>query len=639
LLSQLLGFPRHLSQHVGGFIITQDPLLEMVPVENAAMADRTVIQWDKTDLEALGLMKVDILALGMLTAIRKTIDYINQLNPNQLNPNQSNTNQQNTKPLNKQQLNHGQSGRGKFSMADIPREDDANVYRMLQQADSVGLFQVESRAQMNMLPRLKPEKYYDLVVQVAIVRPGPIHGDMVHPYLKRKNGEEAPDVPLKELEPILARTFGVPIFQEQVIAMAMVGAGFNAEEAEELRRSMASWKKQGHMGSLRHKMSANLLAKGITQEYVDRICRQIEGFGEYGFPESHAASFALLAYISAWLKYYYPAAFCCGLLNSQPMGFYQPWQLIQDAQRHGVTVLPVDINKSHWDYSLEPCTEEKSSTKQEPLTRQEHLTRQKPSAKQKSLARKGPTTNKVTPAQEAALRCGFRSVKGLSQAAAEAIIEQRPSSGYQSVAEVMQRSQLQRDDLEKLASANAFACLGKHRYQQRWDVSAHGFYQNLFYQHFFYQQLSASQQLTAPSRIESIFEDHSNTGVILNDHPLAWLRDQAALDDCVQASSLHTIQPNQEIFVAGVVVNRQRPGTSSGVTFVTLEDETGSVNVVVWLQTALRQMETLVKARLLKIYGKVEKDAGGAVIHLIAYRLIDITAELNQLEAKSRDFH
>ncbi len=565
LLRQLLGFPRHLSQHVGGFIISQGPLIEMVPVENAAMADRTVIQWDKDDLEALGLMKVDILALGMLTAIQKTLSYISDL-------------------------------KGKpFRIGDLPKEDDPAVFASLQKADSVGLFQVESRAQMNMLPRLKPEKYYDLVVQVAIVRPGPIHGDMVHPYLRRKNNEEEPDVPLKELEPILERTFGVPIFQEQVIAIAMVGAGFNAEEAEDLRRSMASWKKQGHIGSLRHKLSESLLQRGIPEEYVERICRQIEGFGEYGFPESHAASFALLAYVSAWLKYYYPADFCCGLLNSQPMGFYQPWQLIQDAQRHGATIGPVDINRSTWDSRLE---------------------------------------QDINHPKESTLRLGFRLVKGLSNGAGEAIEIQRPTSGFRSITHMMQLTQLHRDDLEALASANAFACFGEHRYQQRWDVSGHQFYHRLFA-----GQEPASQELAAPNRIENIVEDHATTGVILSDHPMAYLRDQAVLEDCRCAETLPGIQPNQEIFVAGVVVNRQRPGTSAGVTFVTLEDETGSINVVVWLQTALKQMETLVKAKLLKIYGKVEKDAGGAVIHLIAYKLFDISAELDRLAAKSRDYH
>ncbi len=565
LLPQLQGFPRHLSQHVGGFIISQGPLIDLVPIENASMADRTVIQWDKDDLESLKLMKVDILALGMLTAIRKSLDYIS-----------------------------GYKGQP-LTMADIPKHDDPLVYGMLQKADTIGLFQVESRAQMNMLPRLKPKEYYDLVVQVAIVRPGPIHGDMVHPYLKRKNHQEEPDVPLPELKPILERTFGVPIFQEQVIAIAMVGADFNADEAEDLRRSMASWKKQGHMNRLRRKLTERLLAKGVTQEYADRLCRQIEGFGEYGFPESHAASFALLAYISGWLKYYHPAAFLCGLLNSQPMGFYRPWQLVQDAQRHGVAVLPVDINCSTWDHYL-----------------QTH-----PDA-----------------SQEGSVRMGFRSVKGLSQEAAETIVCLRPTHGFRTMNEVMNLPAVGRDDLEALASANAFQGLGKHRYQQRWEASAFHFYHQLFM-----DLEPPSNELTAPGRLDNIIEDYSSTAVILSDHPMAYLREQSALEDCSSAESLYGFDAGKEVFVAGVVTNRQRPGTSAGVTFVTLEDETGSINVVIWLQTALRQMETLVKARLLKIYGKIDKDAGGEVVHVIAYKLFDLSEQLVRLESKSRDFH
>ncbi|WP_020406929.1 error-prone DNA polymerase [Hahella ganghwensis] len=565
LLPQLLGFPRHLSQHVGGFVISQGPLIELVPIENAAMENRTVIQWDKEDLESLQLMKVDVLALGMLTAIRKTLEYISE-----------------------------RKGYD-FTMADIPKDGDDKVYGMLQKADTVGLFQVESRAQMNMLPRLRPEKYYDLVVQVAIVRPGPIHGDMVHPYLKGKNEGKKQEVPLKELTPILARTFGVPIFQEQVIAIAMVGADFTADEAEDLRRSMASWKKQGHMNQLRTKLTERLLGKGVNQDYIDRLCRQIEGFGEYGFPESHAASFALLAYISAWLKYYYPAAFLCGLLNSQPMGFYRPWQLVQDAQRHGVIVMPVDINHSHWDHQLQP--------------------------------------HQNSP-EEGALRLGFRSVKGLSQHSANTLTYNRPEQGYQTMNEVMNLPGISREDLEALASANAFQGLGKHRYQQRWEASAHHFYNQLFM-----NLEPPSQPLSAPNRLDEIIEEHSSTGVILNDHPMAYLREHSILEDCVSAEDLYHIAPEKEIYVAGVVINRQRPGTSAGVTFVTLEDETGSINVIVWLQTALNQMKDLVKARLLKVYGKVDKDAGGEVIHVVAYKLFDLTHQLMRLESRSRDFH
>ncbi len=564
LLTQLVGFPRHLSQHVGGFVISEPPLIDLVPIENAAMADRTVIQWDKEDLEALGLMKVDVLALGMLTALRKCFAYISDLRQ---------------RP---------------FTMSDIEKEDP-QIYRMLQRADTVGLFQVESRAQMNMLPRLRPEKYYDLVVQIAIVRPGPIHGDMVHPYLRRKHGEEDKDVPLKELEPVLDRTYGVPIFQEQVIALAIKGADFTPDEAEELRRSMASWKREGHMHRLRQKLTTNLLGKGLSEEYVERICRQIEGFGEYGFPESHAASFALLAYTSAWLKHYYPTAFLCALLNSQPMGFYRPWQLIQDARRHGVTVLPVDINQSDWDAKLEPA---------------------------------------AATDREGALRLGFRSVKGLSQTVAEQICRQRPPRGYGSMEALFSIAGIEREALETLASANALASLGGHRFQQRWQTSGLAFYSGLFS-----GQVGEEYQIRQPSRTEDLFEDHASLGFSLGDHPMALLRDQGVLGDCVAAEQLAGITSGTELYVAGVVVNRQRPKTSAGVTFLTLEDETGSINIIVWLQNALRQMEELVKARILKIYGLMEQDRSGGVIHVIAYRLFDISSQLGRFNSKSRDFH
>lgn len=590
LLQELLGFPRHLSQHVGGFVITEGLLTDIVPVENTSMPDRTVIQWDKDDLEALGLMKVDILALGMLTAIRKTMALIST-----------------------------RQG-APFGMTDIPVEDDPQVYRMLQQADSVGLFQVESRAQMNMLPRLRPEKYYDLVVQVAIVRPGPIHGDMVHPYLRRKAGLEPPDVPLPELQPILSRTFGVPIFQEQVIAMSMAAAGFSADEAEELRRSMASWKKHGHMHQLRDKMMNRLLKRGVTEEYVERICRQIEGFGEYGFPESHAASFAQLAYVSAWLKYYYPAEFFCGLLNSQPMGFYQPWQLIQDARRHGVNILPVNLNQSHWDHHVvwnPPATALRPTLSED--------TRMIES-----------TDASATRLPPGALRLGFRCVSGLSRCVADILVSHRPAAGYHEFSEVSRLPGVDRQSLERLASADAFACLGGHRYQQRWQVAGKGFYAHLFEVQ---EDDNITPYLPSPSRLDEILESFDSTGVVLDDHPIALLRDEGKLADCITAEEIGKLQQDQEIYVAGVVVNRQRPGTASGVTFVTLEDETGSINLVIWLKTALQQMETLVKSRLLKVYGKVDKDENGKVIHVIVYKLFNITPLLKRLQTSSRDFH
>lgn len=559
LLSEIIGFPRHLSQHIGGFIITDAPLIETVPVENAAMPDRTVIQWEKTDLEAMGLMKVDILALGMLSAIQKTLTYISQ--------------------------EHGKA----FSLSDIPKGDDPDVYRMLQKADSVGLFQVESRAQMNMLPRLKPETYYDLVVQVAIVRPGPIHGDMVHPYLLRKHGKEPADIPLPELKPILDRTYGVPIFQEQVIAMAMQAADFSADEAEELRRSMASWKKEGHMHRLRQKMSNNLLSKGLDLSYVERICRQIEGFGEYGFPESHAASFALIAYTSAWLKYHYPAQFFCGLLNSQPMGFYPAWQLIQDAQRHKVQILPVSVNHSTWDHQT------------------------------KGLS----------------IQLGLRLIKGLPEAEVQQIISARPAHGYTDMGDLCSLSGIRKNTLEKLAQANALAGFKGNRFQQTWDAAGIGYHCGLFQG----EKMESQFQVRAPTRIEDIQSGYATTGILLDDHPMAYLRDQGLLEDCLSAEQIQESAHETEVFTAGLVVSRQRPKTSAGVTFITLEDETGSINLVIWLQTALKQLETLVKAKVLKVYGKVDRDSSGDVVHLIAYRLFDISSALSGANYKSRDFH
>ncbi len=566
LLSTLLGFPRHLSQHVGGFVLSQSPLNTLVPIENAAMKDRTVIQWDKDDLEAVKLMKIDVLALGMLSALQKCMDSLTTLN-----------------------------GRH-FGLEHIPRNDDPNVYAMLRQADSVGLFQVESRAQMNMLPRLKPEKFYDLVVQVAIVRPGPIHGDMVHPYLKRKHGIEPVDVPLDSMKPILSRTFGVPIFQEQVIALSMIAADFSSEEAEELRRSMASWKKQGHMNGLRKKLSDNLSKKGVTQAYIERICKQIEGFGEYGFPESHAASFALIAYYSAWMKYYHPAIFCCALLNSQPMGFYPPWQLIQDAQQHGVDVLPIDVNKSQWNHSIQEVTAN------------------------------GITVRKV--------QLGMRLVKGLKQESGESIHRHKPSKGYHSINEVLRITALNQHEVEAISAAHGFQSLGENRYENRWQAQSYNYYNGLF------QQQESSEPLgTHASRMDEFLEDLNATGVTLNDHPMAYLRDESILEDCITANALADQAQHTEVYVAGLVINRQRPKTSAGVTFITLEDETGSINLVVWLATAQKQLRTLTKSKILKVYGKIDKDESNNIVHLVAYRLFDISDQLIEYKNTSRDFH
>lgn len=570
LVADIINFPRHLSQHVGGFVICEGLLADLVPIENASMADRTVIQWDKEDLESLGLMKVDILGLGMLSAIRRSLEML------------STTEQQTT-------------------LADIPRDDPA-TYQMLQRADSVGVFQVESRAQMNMLPRLKPRNYYDLVVQIAIVRPGPIHGDMVHPYLKRRNQQEDADYPMEALRPILERTLGIPLFQEQVIAFAMVAADFTAAEADLLRRSMASWRKKGHMHRLQQRLEANMLVNGFEQEYIRRIQRQLEGFGEYGFPESHAASFALLVYITAWLKCHYPNVFCCALLNSQPMGFYSPAQLIEDARHHGVKVLPVDINHSGWDHRIEVEQEvDQGINKSQPL------------------------------------RLGLRLVKGFNQDAAQRLQQHKPETGYNSIAECIRLAQLNKQERESLASAGAFDSLSQHRYQARWQVAEP--IQDDLLTPLQLDNPFSQDYLQAPNEIDNLQEDYQSLGLTLGRHPLEILREQGKLGASVTALGLTQCQHNSEVYVAGLVTCRQRPGTSAGVTFVTLEDETGSINIVVWLSTAKRQLKNLVKSRILQVYGKLEKDENSGVIHMIAYRLLDLTDTIKQLEITSHDFH
>lgn len=557
LTQDILGFPRHLSQHVGGFVIASGNLTCLVPVENAAMNERTVIQWDKDDLETLGLMKVDILGLGMMTAIRRSLNHLG------------------------------------LTMADIPR-GDAATYKMLQQADSVGVFQVESRAQMNMLPRLRPRCYYDLVVQVAIVRPGPIHGDMVHPYLKRRNGEEAADYPMPELKPILERTYGVPLFQEQVIAFAMVAADFSAAEADQLRRSMASWRRKGHMHQLQQRLQENMRKNGFSDDYIERIQRQLEGFGEYGFPESHAASFALLVYVTSWLKCHHPGVFLAALLNSQPMGFYSPAQLINDARHHGVSVLPVHVNHSTWEHQCQ---------------------------------------------SDGSVRLGLRLVKGLSREAAGLLHAQRPPNGYDSVRQCVREASLNRREREALASANAFDGLTRHRYEARWQVAEPGAGYGPQLALLTDEEQPSPWPLEAPGEIDNLLEDYASLGMTLGRHPLEILREQGLLGDSVTAAGLRQLSHGEECYISGIVTCRQRPGTASGVTFVTLEDETGCANIVVWLATAQRQLQTLTQARLLQVYGKAEQDPDSGITHLIAYRLLDLSGTLERLQVQSHDFH
>ncbi|WP_417435597.1 error-prone DNA polymerase [Idiomarina abyssalis] len=560
---QLMGTPRHLSQHVGGFVIAADDLSRLVPVENASMTERTVIQWDKTDLESLGLLKVDVLALGMLTALRKMLALINSRYDQQL------------------------------TIATIPQED-SRVYQQLQTADSMGIFQIESRAQMNMLPRLKPRTFYDLVIQIAIVRPGPIQGDMVHPFLRRRAGLEAVDYPSDEVKSVLERTLGVPIFQEQVIKLAMVAAGFSGGEADQLRRAMASWGQNGHLTRFEDKLINGMLARGYKQEFAERLFKQICGFGQYGFPESHSASFANLAYVSSWFKTYHPAAFYVGLLNSLPMGFYSASQLVQDAQRHGVEFLSADINLSHWDYHWLP---------------------------------KEDTSSVET------VRMGLRQIQGVSETRIIQALNERPESGFASIHELRQ-SGLRDSDISALARADALQSIAGHRHQAHWQsVSISDQQMPLFAN----VKDQPARELPAPHESENIKADYESTGLTLGRHPLALLRNSPELKNCVMAKDLITCRSGQVLTLAGLVTCRQRPGTRSGVTFLTLEDESGNSNVVVWAHTARQFRQCFLTSNLLWVKGIVEIHEG--VVHVIAGRLKDLSSLLSFSRLESRRFH
>ncbi|MBT8078671.1 MAG: error-prone DNA polymerase [Gammaproteobacteria bacterium] len=561
LVRQLMGFPRHLSQHVGGFVISRGPLAELVPIENAAMQDRTVIQWEKNDLEDLGLLKVDVLGLGMLTAIRRSFDLIRQFD-----------------------------GR-EYTLATVPAEDP-RVYDMICDGDTMGVFQIESRAQMAMLPRLKPRCYYDLVIEVAIIRPGPIQGDMVHPYLRRRSGEEAVDYPSDDVRDVLQRTLGVPIFQEQVMQLAVVAAGFSPGEADQLRRAMAAWKRRGGLGPFEEKLIRGMRERGYSADFAKQIFQQILGFGEYGFPESHSASFALLVYVSCWLKCHEPAAFCCALLNSQPMGFYSASQLTQDLRRHGVEIRAVDVNRSCWDSTLER-----------------------------------------RPDNEAAMRLGLRQVKGLSQAAADNVVARRPETGYRSVQQLAERTGLNRRDLEALAAAGALAQLDGHRHKARWTVAGVEAPTTLFAS---MERYEASPLLRRPSEGQDIVADYKATGLTLGRHPIALLRARLDVRCYRRSSELVAVATGSRISVAGLVITKQRPGTASGVTFVTLEDESGYINLIVWKKIADEQRDVLLNARLMGVDGELQVE--GKVVHVIAHRLYDHSRLLGELDVKSRSF-
>jgi len=555
LTQELIGFPRHLSQHPGGFVIDNRRLSRLVPVENATMPERTVIQWDKDDLDALGLLKVDVLGLGMLSCIRRALDLVGK------------------------------------RMHDIPAEDPV-VYAMIQKADTIGVFQIESRAQMSMLPRLKPACFYDLVIEVAIVRPGPIVGGMVHPYLRRREGKEPVTYASEAVRKVLERTLGVSIFQEQVMQLAVVAAGFTAGEADKLRRAMASWKRRGGIEAFRDKLMSGMLERGYERRFAEQIYQQILGFGEYGFPESHAASFALLVYVSSWLKCHEPAAFACALLNSQPMGFYSPSSIVQDARRHGVEVRPVDVQVSEIDCSLEAGSDGKP-----------------------------------------ALRLGLALVKGIKVDSAQRLVEARKQRTFSSTEDLARRAGLDRSDLSNLAAADALASLSGHRREALWETLGVDQPTRLALEAL----PSSPPPLAEPTEGENIVGDYATIGLTLRRHPLALLRERLAKQRIRTAAEIGESRHGQFIRAAGIVTCRQRPATASGVIFVTLEDESGHVNVIVWNDLAERQRRELIGSRLLAVSGEVQR--AGSVVHVLARRLEDLSPLLGRLATTSHDFH
>lgn len=575
LSAELLGFPRHLSQHVGGFVITRGPLSELVPIENAAMPERTFIEWDKDDLDTLGILKVDCLSLGMLTAIRKCFELVG--------------------------THHGLA----LTLATVPAEDSA-VYDMICKADTVGVFQIESRAQMSMLPRLLPRCFYDLVIEVALVRPGPIQGGMVHPYLRRRAGEEPVLYPSPLVEEVLHKTLGVPLFQEQVMRLAVVAAGFTPGEADQLRRAMGAWRRQGVIEKFRQKLLDGMLARGLPADFAERVYEQIRGFGEYGFPEAHAASFALLAYISAWLKCHYPAAFATALLNSQPMGFYAPAQIVRDAREHGVEVRPIDVNYSEWDCVLERA--------------------RSASEGQFSLALRAP---------DLSLRLGFRLINGFPEAMGHAMVAARRQGPFRSVNDLARRAGLSRPLLARLAAADALGSIGLNRRRALWNVLALGEELPLFVE--LDDDPEPVPALAELSMHQQVFADYESIGLSLKAHPMSLVRSELEQLQVKTASALGAVPDKTMVVVAGLVLVRQQPATSKGTIFITLEDETGTINLVVWPKIWDRFRPTIRGASALVVHGKIERGSG--VLHVMAHKVEDLSRSLRGLTSRSRDFH
>ena len=572
LMDQLMGFPRHLSQHVGGFVISRGRLDELVPIENARMKDRTVIQWDKDDIDELGMMKVDVLGLGMLSAIRRAFDLL--------------------------KLHYEKA----LTLANIPHED-SDVYAMLQNADSIGVFQVESRAQQSMLPRLKPKTFYDLVTEVAIVRPGPIQGDMVHPYLRRREGKDPVEYPSPELKAVLEKTLGVPLFQEQAMQIAIIGANFTADEADELRRALATFRHVGTISSFRDRFLSGMLKNGYSKEFADRCFSQIEGFGTYGFPEAHAISFANLVYASAWIKYHHPDVFCAALLNSQPMGFYAPAQLVRDAREHGVEIRPVDVNHSDWETTLEPIA-----------NRSRH-----------------------------AVRLGMNMVAGLSEKEAKVLVEKR-GSGYRSPADIARRAGCSRRTLDQIAQADAFGSITTGRRHAVWKTSAlDGKIPPLFAG----SELFDDPEVNLPPTTDSqeVVADYLTTGLTLREHPLAFLRSRLKAKQSITTAELKRTQTGKTVLVAGLILFRQHPMTAKETIFLTIEDETGAANLIVWKQVHTKFHDAVYHAKFLACRGVVQRE--GQVLHVVAHSVWDWSRLLKHLDpqrsapalpVRSRDF-
>ncbi len=598
LAREIKGFPRHLSQHVGGFVISRGLLSELVPIENAAMEDRTFIEWDKDDLATLGLMKVDVLALGMLTCIAKSFNLLRR--------------------------HYGKS----YELATLPQEDPA-VYEMLGRADSIGVFQVESRAQMAMLPRLAPKKFYDLVIEVAIVRPGPIQGGMVHPYLRRRNGEEPVTYPSRELEEVLGKTLGVPLFQEQAMRIAIVAAGFTPSESDQLRRAMATFRHVGTIHTFEKKLIEGMVARGYEREFAQRCFEQIKGFGEYGFPESHASSFALLVYVSSWIKCHYPEIFACAILNSQPMGFYAPAQLVRDAIEHGVEVRPVDVNFSEWDCCLElsdvTSDGHSSSARNDGVGGAAVV----PGAASYEIIQGGQPAPHIK-RRPYALRLGFRQVKGLGETEMRALVGAR-GNGYGDPMALWRRTGLPESTLATLARTDAFRSMTLDRRDALWAVKGLPAAPLPLFEASLAEEQGEEEAVTLPALTqgEQVAEDYAHTHLSIKRHPMGLLRDIMAAEGYRSCRSLLAMESGAKVKVAGIVLVRQRPGTASGVIFTTLEDETGIANIIVWPRTFERYRRVLLGASLLGVVGKLQRE--GIVTHLIADRLVDLTGHLRDL--------